>query len=80
MGLRGVSQANLELSVLQETNLTYVVYTRGSVGYIDVATYALRQHCGGVAVFYHALPRISVKVLHQFGNSAVVFQLATGGR
>ena len=36
--LRGVSQANMDLGIFQETKLIYGVYTRGSSGYIVVAT------------------------------------------
>ena len=47
-------QANLELGVLQETNIMDGVYTRGPAGYIVVATENPRQQCDRVAVFYWA--------------------------
>ena len=31
--LRGISQANMDLGILQETKITNGVYTRGSAGY-----------------------------------------------
>ena len=34
-------QANLDLGVFQETNITYIVYTCGSNSYVVVATDAL---------------------------------------
>ena len=38
LALRGMSQTNLNLGFLQETNITDRVYTYGSVGYSTVAT------------------------------------------
>ena len=36
--LRGMSQANMDLGILQETKITNGVYTRGSAGYKVIAT------------------------------------------
>ena len=36
--LRGVSQANMDLGIFQETKVTDVIYTRRSDGYNVVAT------------------------------------------
>ena len=36
--LRGMSQANMDLGILQETKITDGVYTRGSAGYKFIAT------------------------------------------
>ena len=36
--LRGMSQANMDLGILQETKLTDGVYTHGSAGYNVIAT------------------------------------------
>ena len=36
--LRGMEQANLNMGILQETNITDRVYTRASAGYRIVAT------------------------------------------
>ena len=49
--LRGMSQANMDLGILQETKLTDGVYTRGSAGYNVIATDTPSQHRGGVAIF-----------------------------
>ena len=49
--MRGLSQANLDLGILQETTLTVRVYTIGLAGYSAVDTDALSRHCGLVAVF-----------------------------
>ena len=49
--LRGMSQANMDLGILQETKLTDGIYTCGSAGYSVIATYAPSRHRGGVALF-----------------------------
>ena len=49
--LRGMSQANMDLGILQETKLTDGVYTRRLVGYSVIATEAPSRHRGGVALF-----------------------------
>ena len=36
--LRGMSQANMDLGILQETKITNGIYTRGSAGYTVIAT------------------------------------------
>ena len=38
LALRGVSQANMDLSIYQETKVTDSIYTRGLDGYSVVAT------------------------------------------
>ena len=49
---RGLSQANMDLGVFQETKVTKGIYTREYSGYKLVASEELRSHRGGVAVFY----------------------------
>ena len=44
--LRGMSQANMDLVILQETKLTDEIYTRGSAGYSVIATDAPSRHRG----------------------------------
>ena len=78
MALRGMFQANMDLGIYQETKLTGGVYTRGSAGYIVVATDTLSRHCGGVAVFYQPSPRYAVEEIQQFGPHVVGFQMDTG--
>ena len=51
-GLRGMSQANMDLSVFQENKLKNHIYTCESSGYNMVAMEELREHSGGVAIFY----------------------------
>ena len=78
--LQGMSQANLDLGVFQETKITDGVYTRGSDGYSSVATDVTVQHRGGVAVFYQDSPWFAVEAIHKFGPNVVIFHLSTGGR
>ena len=54
--LRGMSQANMDLGIFQETKVTDDIYTRGSAGYSVVATDAQSRHRGGVAVFHRPAP------------------------
>ena len=79
MALRGVSQANLDLVVLQDTKFIYVVYTHELASYSVVSMGALIRHCGGVAVFHRVLPRFSAKALQQFGTNVIRFHLVKGG-
>ena len=78
--LRGVSQANMDLGILQETKLTDGIYTRRSAGYSVVATDVPSRHRGGVANFYHPAPHFAVEAVRNFGPNVIGFQLATGVR
>ena len=60
--LRGISQANIHMGVLQKTNLTSI-YTRESSGYRVVATEAPIMHISGVSIFYRVAENFSVKAL-----------------
>ena len=61
--LRGMSQANMDLGILQETKITNGVYTRGSAGYKVIATDVPSRHRGGVALFYCLTPRFAVEAV-----------------
>ena len=78
--LQGMSQANVDLGIFQETKLTDGIYTRGSDGYSVVATDALSRHRGGVAIFHWPEPHFVVEAVQQFGPNIIGFQLATGAR
>ena len=56
--LSGMSQANTDLGIFQETKLTDGIYTRGLAGYSVIVTDALSRHRGGVALFYLYEPRL----------------------
>ena len=78
--LRGVSQSNMDLGILQETKLTNIIYTFGSAGYSVVATDAPSQHRGGVAIFHWQSPHFMVEAVRKYGPNVIGFQLATGAR
>ena len=80
MDLQGMSQANLDLGIFQETKLTDGVYTHGLAKYSVVTTDTPSGHRGGVAVFYWPSPRYAVEAIQQFSPNVVGFQLATGER
>ena len=61
--LRGISQANMDLGVFQDTKLTNRIYTCESSGYKVVATEAPSGHSGGIFVFYRASENFSVEAL-----------------
>ena len=48
--LRGMSQANMDLGIFQDTKCTEGIYIRESAGYRVVATDALSRHRSGVAL------------------------------
>ena len=73
MALRGMSQANTDLGILQETKLTDGIYTRGSAGYSVIATDAPSQHCRGVALFYRSKPHLVVEEVEKFGPNVLGF-------
>ena len=78
--LRGMSQANMDLGILQETKLPDGIYTRGSAGYSVIATDAPSRHRGGVALFYRSKPHFLVEAVERFGPNVMGFQVATGER
>ena len=80
MALWGMSQANMDLGILQEKKLTDGIYTRGSAGYSVIATDAPSRHCGGVALFYRSEPHFVVEAVEKFGPNVLGFQLETGAR
>ena len=80
LALRGMAQANMDLGIFQETKCTEGIYTRESAGYSVVATDALSQNPGGVAIFYRQSPLFAVEAVRQFGPNVASFQLATGAQ
>ena len=58
--LWGMSQANMDLGILQETKLTDGIYTRGLAGYSVVLTDAPSRHRGSVAIFHRPAPHFVV--------------------
>ena len=78
--LRGIFQANTELGIFQEAEVTDDIYTHLSAGYSVVATNATSQHRGRVPVFHRPVPHFAVEAVQQFGPNVVGFHLATGDR
>ena len=78
--LRGMSQANMDLGILQETTLIDGVYTRGSAGYKVITTDAPSRHRGGVTLFYRPTPHFVVEAVERCRPNVMVFQVATGER
>ena len=76
--LWGMSQANMDLGILQETKLRDGIYTRGSAGYSVIATDAPSRHRGGVTIFYLSASHFVVEAVEKFGPNVIGFQLATG--
>ena len=80
MEFRGLSQANMDLGIFQETKVTDGIYTCRLAGYSVVVTDAPSRHHGGVAVFHWPAPHFAVEAVQQFGPKVVGLQLATGRR
>ena len=76
--LRGVYQANMDLSIFQEKKVTDGIYARGSAGYSVVTTDAPSRYRGRVAVFHRPVPNFAVEAVQKFGPNVVGFHLATG--
>ena len=74
--LWGVSQANMDLGIFQETKLTNGIYTCGSAGYSVVVTDTPSRHRGSVVIFHWPAPHFEVEAVQQFGPNVIGFQLA----
>ena len=78
--LRGISQANMDLGILQETKCTDGIYTRDLAGYRVVATDVPSRHCGRVALFYRPSQLFVVEAVREYGLNVMSFEVATGAR
>ena len=78
--LHGMSQANMDLGVFQETKLTKRIYMCESSGYRVAATEAPSAHSGGIAVFYRASEHLSLEALQTYGDNVFRFHLKSGNR
>ena len=65
VALRGMSQDNMDLGILQEKKLANGVYTRGSASYSVIATDAPIRHRGGVAIFYLSDPHFVLEAVEK---------------
>ena len=80
LALRGMSQANMDLGIFQETKVTDGIYTREPAGYSVIATEAPSQHHDGVAVFHRPAPHFAVEAVQKFSPNVIGFHLVTGAR
>ena len=78
--LRGMSQANMDLGIFQETKCTDGIYTLESAGYRVVAMDAPIRHRGGVVLFYRPSPLLEVEAVWEYGPNVLSFEVATGAR
>ena len=59
--LRGMVQAKFDLGLLQEINITNMVYAQDSAGFCVIALDAPIRHRRGVDLFYKELLRFAVE-------------------
>ena len=71
-----MSQANMDLGILQGTKCTDVIYTRESAGYCVVATDAPIRHRGRVVLFYIPSPLFAVEAVRDYGPNVKSFEVA----
>ena len=74
-----MEQLNVDLVLLQDTNITYGVYTWDSTGFCVDTFHALSSHRGGVALLYKGSPHFVVEAYQYHGPNAIIFQLVMGG-
>ena len=75
-----MSQAIMDLGILEDTKLTDDIYTRGSAGNNVIALDAPNRHRGGIAIFYRSAPHFVVEAVAKIGPNVIGFQLVTGER
>ena len=63
--IRGMSQANMDLDIFQETKFTDGIYTCESAGYRVAITDVPSRHRGGVALFYRPSPLFEVEAVQK---------------
>ena len=78
--LWGMSQANMDLGILQETKLIDRIYTRWLAGYSVVATDAPILHRGSVAIFHRPALHFAVEAVQNYRPNMIGYQLVTGAR
>ena len=75
-----MAYANVDLGLLQETNITDGVYVQESAGFCVIALDVLIRHHWGVALFYKESPRFAVDSYQQHGPDVISFQLMADGQ
>ena len=74
-----MAQANVDLGLLKNINITDGVYAQESAGFFLIALEAPICHHGGVALFYKYLSCFSVEAHQHHGPPVTIFQMVTGG-
>ena len=77
--LRGMTQANMDPGVLQETKFTRGVFTQESVGYEIIAANVPIPHHSAVTNFYHEADHFALQALRLHSPKVVRFQQDLGG-
>ena len=80
LALRGMSQANMDLGIFQETKCTDGIYTRESAGYRVVATDTPSRHRGVMSLFYRPPPLFMVEAVREYRLNVMSSKVATGAR
>ena len=75
-----MNQANMDMGVMQETNITDGVYTRASAGYRVVATDAPSRQRGGIVLLYREGAGFAVEEVRPYGPNVISFEVVTGRR
>ena len=70
LALRGISQANMDLGILQEIKFTDGIYTKEPSGYCVVATDSPIRHRGGMALFYRPSPLLRWRLSDSTGRTS----------
>ena len=78
--LRRMAQVNIDLGLLQETNIAGGVYARYSTVFRVVVSDALSRHHWGVALFYKYLLRFAVEDHQHHSLKFISLQMVTGGQ
>ena len=78
--LRGMSQANVDLGVFQETKFTKGIYPRELGGYQVVVPKSPSLHSSGITMFYLKSDHFTVSAIRLRVTNVVRFQLTLGGQ
>ena len=78
--LHRMSQANIDLGVLQQTKLYRGIYAQESAGYRVMVSYDPSQHRGSVDIFYWESPHFAVESYQHPGLNVISFHLKTGAQ
>ena len=75
-----MAHANVDMGLLQNTNITDKVYARKSEIFCIILLDTPIRHCESMALCYKESTRFVVEAHEQHGPNAISFQLVTGGQ